>query len=102
MIGIIVQTDKEVEDLDKDWVPSIFSVSELSKAFEQVLGYAPSSEEFCHEEGETLIYFTIDDLEEPRAITFNCAMSGAQAVIIKSLTSLLRAKIYDSEAGSFV
>ncbi|WP_041522007.1 hypothetical protein [Gilvimarinus agarilyticus] len=102
MIGIIVQTDKDVDDLDKDWVPSIFSVSELSKAFEKVLGYVPSTEEFCHEEGEILIYFSIDDLAEPRAITFNCTLTGAQADIVKRIAAFMGAKIYDSETGTFV
>ena len=77
MIGIIIRADKEVEELEKDWVPSAFSVSELSEAFEKVLGYVPSTESFCHEEGEALIYFTIDDLAEPRAVTFNCALVGS-------------------------
>jgi len=102
MIGIIVKTDKEIEELDQDWIPSAFSASELSKALEEVLGYVPSTEEFCHEEGGAIIYFTVDDFSEPRAVTFNCTMSGVQAEIIKSITNILGAKIYDSEDGSFV
>jgi hypothetical protein len=102
MIGIIVKTDREVEELNQDWVPSAFNASELSAAFEEVLGYVPSIEEFCHKKGETLIYFTVDDLSEPKAITFNCTMVSAQAEIIKSITKMLGAKIYDSESGSFV
>lgn len=102
MIGVIVKTDREVENLDKDWTPSAFSASELSGAFEKTIGYAPTTEEFCYEEGDVLIYFTIDDLATPRAITFNCTMTERQAKIVKSITSLLGAKIYDSEAGTFV
>jgi|SRR5690554_1121648 hypothetical protein len=102
MIGIIIRADKEVEELEKDWVPSAFSVSELSEAFEKVLGYVPSTESFCHEEGEALIYFTIDDLAEPRAVTFNCALVGEQAEIIKSIAGILGARVYDSEAGAIV
>lgn len=102
MIGIIVRTDREVEELDKNWIPSAFSASELNEAFEKVIGYAPTTEEFCHKEGDVLIYFTIDDLAGPRAVTFNCTMTGDQADIIKSITRILGAKIYDSEAGTFV
>nr|WP_086937532.1 hypothetical protein [Thaumasiovibrio occultus] len=102
MIGVIVKTAREVEELDEDWIPSAFSASELSGAFEKVIGFVPTAEEFCYEEGDVLIYFTIDDLATPRAITFNCTMAGGQVEIVKSITSLLGAKIYDSEAGAFV
>jgi hypothetical protein len=102
MIGVIVRTDREVEELDKNWIPLAFSVSELNGAFDKVIGYAPTTEEFCYEKGDVLIYFTIDDLATPRAVTFNCTMVGNQAEIVKSIASILGAKIYDSEAGTFV
>jgi len=86
----------------KIWIPEAFGLSELNTAFEDAVGYAPSREEFCHEKDDVLIYFTIDDLAEPRSVTFNCALIGFQSEIIKNITESLGAKIYDSEACCFV
>jgi len=102
VIGIIVKTEAEVEDLDQEWIPEAFELSALNKAFEDAIGYIPSKEEFCHDKGDALIYFTIDDLNEPRAITINCTLSGVQAEIIKTIASRLDAKVYDSETCGFV
>ncbi len=102
MIGIIVKTDKEVEELEQDWLPETFEFPLFNEAFINALGYAPKNEEFCHESGKILIHFSIDDLIQPRAVTFNCTMSPSQSDIIKEIASMLGGRIYDSEAGTFV
>ena len=101
MIGIILRAQDNIENLSSDWVPEAILSSDVNAAFVNILGYAPYKEEFTYDDGDSLIHFTIDNLSEPRAITFNCTMSGENAAIIKKLTYQLGAKIYNSESGEF-
>ena len=102
MIGMIVKTDQQIDELTKDWVPDGFDVQKLLGAFINVLGYSPTTEEFCHDQDDNLMYFTVDNLEQPRAITFSCSAGGTEAVLINSLAADLKAKIYDIEMNKFV
>ena len=102
MIGVIIKTEKQANELTEEWIPDIIGVSNLDDAFTQVLGYSPTTEDFCHDKDGNLIYFTVDDLQEPRSIAFTCTVSGSEAAIITDLATILMAKIYDSESGEFI
>ena len=102
MIGMIVKTNQQIDDLTEDWMPDGIDIQKLVGAFINVLGYSPTTEEFYHDQDDSLIYFTIDDLKNPRAITFSCSSGGAEAALINSLAADLDAKIYDIESNDFV
>ena len=102
MIGMIVKTDKRADELTEDWVPDSIDIQMFYNAFIHVLGYSPITEEFCFDRDGNLIYFIVDDLQAPRAVTFSCSAGGTEAGIINRLAADLEAKIYDSESGDFV
>lgn len=102
MIGLILKSEQSIEEWGNDWIPDPIDSQTLNEAFLEVLGYQPKQEEFCHDKGGNLIHFTIDDLDSPRSITFNCTPNEVESKIISRLSKHLNAKIYDSEMSDFV
>ncbi len=102
MIGIIVKTDNEADELNEIWQPDRLYKENVNNAFINVLGYAPTNDEFTHDENGCLINFTIDNIEKPKSITFSCAASSTEAEIINKIANILSAKIYDSESSEFI
>ncbi len=102
MIGVIVKTSLEANELSIDWVPDELDIKLVESAFQELLGYAPTTDKFTHNNESTLIHFTIDNLQKPRAISFSCTASSAEAELINLLAKKLNAKIYDSEMCEFI
>ena len=101
MIGVIVKTELDADELSLDWVPEALGINLVISAFQDLLGYTPAKEEFTHDVDSTLIYFTIDDMQYPKAIAFSCTANSPEAELINSLAEKLNAKIYDSEMCEF-
>ncbi len=102
MIGVIVKTELDADELSLDWVPEALDINLINSAFQDLLGYTPSKEQFTHDVDSTLIHFTIDDMRHPKAIAFSCTASSPEAELINSLAEKLNAKIYDSEMCEFI
>jgi hypothetical protein len=102
VIGVIVKTEMDAEELSLNWLPDSMSEQAITTAFQETLTYSPNKKEFVHEQGQCLIHFTIDDGKPPRAISFSCSVNQSSAQLLNKLAKMLNAKIYDSESCCFV
>jgi hypothetical protein len=90
MIGVLVKTDLEIADMGKDWTPYAIDTQLLIEAFNRVLGHSLKNKKFCYNQDGCLIHFTIDDLENPFSVSFNCTLSKAESRIIKNISTILK------------
>ena len=102
MIGVLVKTDLDIEALNKDWIPNLINAKLLNQAFLAVLGYIPQSEKFCHKSENCMIHFTVDDLNNPRSLSFNCTLTETASEIIKKISDSIGTKIYCGEECDFI
>jgi hypothetical protein len=96
-IGIILRADKELDDLPGDWIPEPLGLRD------DVLAAIRSSVPI----GDTDLALELrveepEESESPRTISAFGIWGPREAAILKRLCSLLDARFYDAEAGSFV
>lgn len=101
MIGVIVRTNDNTDDFHDDWEPEEIDVFSMKRALTDTIGFAPETERFEYLENNCCIHFTVDDLEHPKSITFNCTEVEEHKEIINKIISIMGAKIFDSDSGDF-
>lgn len=102
-IVILFKTDLQAEELAYNWVPDpIGSRQKVIDSMQKVLGFEIKTHKFSYEEVDSLMYFTIEEVENPRSITISYEGTEKDLELIKEICKALNVKIYDAESGEFI
>jgi hypothetical protein len=102
-IGVIVKTDKNAEELSAEWLPEPLGPKTLVfSCLASVLNQPVNEQRFTYDKDGALINFTVEEGNEPKAITVSYGSSASELEILRNICSKLGAKLFDSESCDFV
>ena len=102
-ISIIVKTNKSASELSDNWVPEALGSKQLIyNTLSEILNISVNDEEFTYDKNNTLIYFTIENESNPKAISVTYGSGNNELEILHLICSTIGAKLYDSEASDFI
>jgi len=102
-IGIIVKTNKSASELSNDWVPEpLGSKQFIYDTLSEILNVSVNSDEYTYDKNNILIYFTIENETNPKAISVSYGSGNNELKILHLICSIIGAKLYDGEASDFI
>jgi hypothetical protein len=95
-IGIVVRADKDVDALERDWVPVPFGPRQVVEAVVA---------ELMSNAGHLRLMANIEGPEEspdPRSISFSGVWGDEERAVLRRICSRLNARFYDAEECDFI